>query len=71
MAGSIVGPFLGITFSLIAVSYTEIGIASTLMATTPIMMLPAVKFIYKEKIPFVGILGTFFAVLGIAILFLR
>jgi len=71
IAGSIIGPFLGITFSLIAISHTEVGIASTLMSTTPILMLPMVKFYYKEKIPVTGILGAFIAVCGIAILFLR
>jgi len=71
IAGSIIGPFLGITFSLIAVSNTEIGIASTLMSTTPILMLPMVRIYYKEKISVSGIIGTVAAVCGIAILFLR
>ena len=71
IAGSIIGPFLGITFSLIAISNTEIGIASTLMSTTPILMLPMVRIYYKEKISAAGIIGTFVAVCGVAILFLR
>lgn len=71
IAGSIIGPFLGITFSLIAISNTEIGIASTLMSTTPILMLPMVRIYYKEKISAAGIIGTFIAVCGVAILFLR
>lgn len=71
VAGSIIGPFLGITFSLIAISNTEIGIASTLMSTTPILMLPMVRLYYKEKIPAAGIIGTVIAVCGVAILFLR
>lgn len=70
IAGSIVGPFLGITFSLIAISNTKVGIASTLMATTPILLLPIIKILYKEKIPTVGIIGAVLAVLGVAILFL-
>ena len=68
--GSIIGPFLGITFSLIAVANTFVGIASTLMATVPIVMLPFVYYYYKEKISLISILGAFVAVIGIAILFL-
>ncbi|WP_455628720.1 hypothetical protein [Parabacteroides chinchillae] len=34
--GTIFGPFLGVSFSLMAVQYTGAGIASTLMALTPI-----------------------------------
>lgn len=69
--GSIIGPFLGITGSLIAVAYTYVGIASTLMATVPIMMLPIVKFYYKEKLSAFSIIGAVVAVVGIAILFLK
>jgi len=69
--GSIIGPFLGITFSLIAVAYTFVGIASTLMSTVPIVMLPIVKFYYKEKLTAISIIGAIVAVAGIAILFLK
>lgn len=68
--GSIIGPFLGITFSLIAVANTYVGIASTLMATVPIVMLPIIKFYYRENLSLISILGAFIAVIGISILFL-
>jgi len=68
--GAILGPFLGITASLIAISNTNVGIASTLMATVPILMLPISKFYYKEELTLFSILGTVFAVLGIAVIFL-
>jgi len=45
ITGTILGPVLGITSSLIAISYAKIGIASTLMSTMPIIMLPIVKFL--------------------------
>ena len=69
--GSIIGPYLGITFSLIAVAYTFVGIASTLMSTVPIVMLPIVIFYYKEKLSTISIVGAFVAVVGVALLFLK
>ena len=69
--GTILGPYLGITCSLVAVAYTKVGIAATLMATTPIIMLPYSVFIHKEKLTWRSILGTFLAVGGVAILFLH
>ncbi len=69
--GSIIGPFLGITFSLISITYAKVGIASTLMATVPIIMLPMVKYYYKEKLSAMSIAGAFIAVAGIMVLFLR
>jgi drug/metabolite transporter (DMT)-like permease len=70
LTGSVIGPYLGITFSLIAISYTQVGIASTLMATPPIIMLPMVRYYYKERIPPLSTLGAFIAVSGVALLFL-
>jgi drug/metabolite transporter (DMT)-like permease len=69
--GAILGPYLGITLSLIAINYTKIGIASTLMATTPIMMLPISHYILKEKLVWQSIVGAIIAVVGIALLFLK
>lgn len=69
--GSVLGPYLGITLSLIAITYTKVGIAATLMATVPIIMLPLSKYMQKEVLSWKSILGAFVAVVGVAILFLR
>ncbi len=71
LVGTILGPYLGITFSLIAIANTKVGIASTLMSLVPVIMLPLVKFYYKEDLSWRAISGAFFAVSGVAILFLR
>ncbi|HRN26320.1 MAG: DMT family transporter [Ignavibacteriaceae bacterium] len=71
LLGTILGPFLGITFSLIAVANTKVGIAATLMSTMPIIMLPLVKYIYKEKLSWRAITGAVIAVGGVALIFLR
>jgi len=69
--GSIIGPYLGITFSYLAIIYTEVGIASTLMSVVPVIMLPLSILIYKEKITMAAVFGTFIAVAGVVILFLK
>lgn len=68
---SIIGPYLGITLSFLAVTNTKVGIASTLMSTIPIIMLPLTYFIYKEKLTTKSIVGAFIAVAGVAMLFLH
>jgi drug/metabolite transporter (DMT)-like permease len=70
LTGTILGPVLGISSSLIAISYAKIGIASTLMSTMPIIMLPIVKFYYQETLSWRAIAGAFIAVAGVAILLL-
>ena len=71
LGGTFFGPFLGITLSLIAISNTSVGIASTLMATVPVLMLPIGKFVFKDHINLKAIIGAVIAVAGVAILFLR
>lgn len=69
-AGSIFGPFIGVSLSLMAVQYTNTAIASTIMATTPIIILIPYVFIYKKKITFVELLGAVLSVGGVALFFL-
>ena len=71
LIGTIFGPVLGITGSLIAIEYAKVGIASTLMSTMPIIMLPISRFYFKEKLDWKAIIGAFVAVVGAAIIFLR
>ena len=69
--GAVLGPFLGISFSLIAIEHTKVGIAATIMATVPILMLPLVRIFFAEKLSWRAIIGAFVAVAGVAMLFLR
>jgi drug/metabolite transporter (DMT)-like permease len=69
-AGAFIGPYLGVWFSVIAVTYTEVGIASTLMSLMPVMIIPVVWILYKEKTNWRGIGGAVVAVAGVAIIFL-
>jgi drug/metabolite transporter (DMT)-like permease len=71
IGGTVFGPYLGITFSMIAVANTNIGIAATLMSTMPVIMLPLVKYIYKDSLSWRAIIGAFITVGGVALLFLR
>lgn len=68
--GSFFGPFLGVWMSMVAVVHIEAGIAATLNAMTPIMILPLVTMVYKEKVSFRAYLGAVISVAGVAILVL-
>ncbi len=71
VTGSVLGPFLGISFSLLAVQHTSVGVAATIMSIVPILMLPMVWFLYKEVLSWKAITGAFIAVGGVGVLFLR
>jgi len=68
--GTIFGPFLGVSFSLMAVQYTEAGIASTLMALTPIIILIPAYFFFKQKITYKEVIGVIISVVGVSLFFL-
>lgn len=68
--GSLLGPVLGVWLSLIAIQYTEIGVASTLMALPPVFMVAIGHYVFGERIGWPSIAGTFVAILGVALLFL-
>jgi drug/metabolite transporter (DMT)-like permease len=68
--GALVGPVLGVSSSLLAVQHTEIGVASTLMALPPVILLPVSYFALREKFGWQAVGGTFLAILGVAVLFL-
>lgn len=68
--GAFIGPFIGMTLSMIAVAYTQAGIAQTLMSLMPVMIIPLVWLFYKERTNWRGILGAVIAVIGVALLFL-
>ena len=64
------GPFIGVSLSLMAVQYARAGIASTLMALTPVLILFPYALIYKQKITPKEILGVIVSMTGVALFFL-
>ena len=70
LLGSFLGPFLGVTLSLFAIQHTEIGVASTLTALPPVILLPVGYFFFKERFGWTAVLGTLLAMLGVAVFFL-
>jgi len=69
-ATTIFGPFVGVGFSLMAVQYTAAGIASTLMAMTPIIILLPSHWLFGERITWRAVLGAVISVVGVSLFFL-
>lgn len=69
-ATTVFGPFVGVGFSLMAVQYTAAGIASTLMAMTPIIILLPSRWLFHERITWRAVLGAVISVVGVSLFFL-
>lgn len=68
--GSVFGPFIGVSLSLLAINYTSPGVASTLTSITPIILIPIAIFYQKEKLMLKEISGAFVAIIGVFMMFL-
>lgn len=68
--GSVTGPFIGVTLSLIALQYTAAGIVSSLSSISPILIIPASILIFKEVVLPKEILGALLSITGVILLFL-
>jgi drug/metabolite transporter (DMT)-like permease len=67
--GAFFGPFIGVYLSLLAVKHTSIGIASTIMAIIPVLIIPPAILLYKEKVTFKEVVGAFITVSGVVLFF--
>ncbi|MDP1803003.1 MAG: DMT family transporter [Bacteroidota bacterium] len=69
--GTLFGPVLGVSFSLIAIQHLPVATAQTIFALLPIVVLPINYFYYKEKITIQAIFACAIAVLGVFVLIWR
>lgn len=67
---TITGPFIGVSLSLMAVQYTEAGIASTLMALTPVFIIWPAHFFFGQQVTFEEVIGACISVAGVSLFFL-
>ena len=67
--GAFFGPFIGVYLSFLAITYTTIGIASTIMAIIPVLIIPPAIFFYKEKVTLKEIIGAIISVGGVVLFF--
>ena len=69
--GSFFGPFLGVSFSLIAIRYTATGIASTIMAIVPVFIIPPSIIFFRHKITVKEMIGAVISVCGVVLFFIK
>jgi drug/metabolite transporter (DMT)-like permease len=69
--GAFLGPFLGVSLSLLALHYITAGVASTITAIVPILIIPSVMYIGNEHVSIRAFVGALIAVVGVFILFMK
>ena len=67
--GAFFGPFLGVSLSLVSVQLIKAGVAASLMAVTPVLIIPVLLLSGRERVGAGGVLGALVAVTGVVLLF--
>ena len=67
-AGAFLGPFLGVSLSLLTLHYLQTGVAATILSLVPVVIIPFSIFIQKEYVSIRAGAGAFIAVFGIYLL---
>ena len=70
IGATVTGPFIGVALSLMAVRYTESGVAQTLMALTPIFILLPSYLLFHQRVTLREMLGAIISVAGVSLFFL-
>lgn len=68
MTGAFIGPFLGVSLSLLTLHYLSTGVAATILSLVPVCIIPFSVFLHKEYVSFKAVAGAFIAVFGIFLL---
>ena len=67
--GTVFGPFVGVSLSLFAIQHTQTGIASTLMALVPVLIIFPSSIMFKEKITARQVVGAVISLIGVSLFF--
>jgi drug/metabolite transporter (DMT)-like permease len=68
--GAVVGPFAGVALSMVALRHCHAGVAATIFAIVPVLVLPFLIFLYREKVSLRAAGGAILSVIGVALLVL-
>ncbi len=68
LIGASVGPFLGVSLSLLALHYLPTGVAATILSLVPVCIIPFAVFIHKEHVSIRSVIGALIAFGGIYLL---
>ena len=70
LSGAVLGTLFGVVLSMIAIRWSKAAVASTLMSTMPVLILPISVFILKEKLRPKDLFGAALSLVGSAVLFM-
>lgn len=68
IAGSVVGPFLGVVVCMIALRHSPTGVVATIVNTMPVLILPFTILLYGERVSLRAAAGAIITVAGVGLM---
>lgn len=70
LGATVFGPFVGVSASLLATQYTSTGIAQTLFALTPVLIIAPAAWLFHQKVTAREVVGAVISVAGVCLFFI-
>jgi drug/metabolite transporter (DMT)-like permease len=71
LAGTVVGPVVGIWLSQVAIKLAPSGVATAMIGTSPVMMVPLAYLFFGERPTASAVAGAVLATAGVAVMIVR
>lgn len=70
LGATVFGPFVGVSASLLATQYTSTGIAQTLFALTPVLIIAPAAWLFRQRVTLREVIGALVSVAGVSLFFI-
>ena len=70
LGATVFGPFIGVSASLLATQYTSTGIAQTLFALTPVLIIAPAALFFHQRVTAREVVGAVISVAGVCLFFI-
>ena len=70
LGATIFGPFIGVSASLLATQYTSTGIAQTIFALTPVLIIAPAAWLFHQRVTLREVVGACISVAGVCLFFI-
>lgn len=69
LGSTLFGPFIGVSASLLATLFTNAGIAQTIFALTPVLIIAPSALLFHQKVTVREVVGAIISVIGVSLFF--
>ena len=70
LGSTMFGPFIGVSLSLMATLFTSAGIAQTIFALTPILIIAPAALLFHQRVTMREVIGAVISVIGVCLFFI-